>query len=84
MAHARKSFVDLGRWDPLLDIQMEGRLLGRPLSGELEFWRAAPDTALYWGAEEFDFRLLTAPVEEGEAYDDPAVTGLLWASAACV
>ena len=29
-------------------------LLGRPLSEEPEFWRAAPEPALEWGADEFD------------------------------
>lgn len=29
--------------------------LGRPLSEARELWRAAPETALRWGAEEFGF-----------------------------
>ena len=31
--------------------------LGRPLSEEPEFWRAAPEEPLQWGAEEFGFPL---------------------------
>ena len=32
----------------------EGRL-GRPLSETPEYWRAAPEVALHWSAEEFGF-----------------------------
>ena len=39
---------------PALMHEVEGRL-GRPMSEEPEFWRAAPETALQWSAEEFGF-----------------------------
>ena len=40
-------------------------LLGQPLSETPEFWRAAPDAAVQWGAEEFWF-----PPEVAERVDD--------------
>ena len=39
---------------PFLEHEEEG-ILGRPLSEAPEFWRAAPEAALHWGAEEFGF-----------------------------
>ena len=39
--------------------------LGRPLSEAPEFWRAAPEEALDWGAEEFDYR----PGRESPPYE---------------
>ena len=59
-------FLVLAGCVPSLDKEVEG-LVGRPLSQEPEFWRAAPDVAL-------DFPT-TTPVGEGEA-PNPAATGL--------
>ena len=39
---------------PSLSADVEG-ILGRPLSEDPEFWRAAPEAALLWSAEEFSF-----------------------------
>ena len=47
------SRVVLAGGAPGLAEQVVGRL-GRPLSEEPEFWRAAPQSALDWGAAEFD------------------------------
>ena len=38
----------------VLTQEVEGRS-GRPLSEDPEFWRAAPEAALQWSAEEFGF-----------------------------
>jgi hypothetical protein len=70
----RQNFQVLaGCYDDLPD-DVQGRL-GRPLSEEPEFWRAAPEEALQWGAEEFGFPLPTtggdtsspAPAAEGSS-----------------
>ena len=45
---------DPDRLRPALRHAVEGRL-GRPLSEDPEFWRAAPEAALQWSAEEFGF-----------------------------
>ena len=50
----RQNFQVLSACAPVLTDEVEGRL-GRPLSEDPEFWRAAPDVALHWSAEEFDF-----------------------------
>ena len=50
----RQNFQVLAGCAPALMEQVEGRL-GRPLSEEPEFWRAAPEAALLWGADEFGF-----------------------------
>ena len=50
----RQNFPVLAACAPALTHEVEGRL-GRPLSEEPEFWRAAPETALQWSAEEFGF-----------------------------
>ena len=39
---------------PTLVEEVEGRL-GRPLSEAPEFWRAAPEAAVLWGEDEFEF-----------------------------
>ena len=39
---------------PSLGDQVQGRL-GRPLSEVPEFWRAAPEAAVLWGGDEFDY-----------------------------
>ena len=50
----RQNFQVLAACAPGLTHEVEGRL-GRPLSEDPEFWRAAPEVALQWSAEEFDF-----------------------------
>lgn len=50
----RENFQVLVGCAPALAAQVERRL-GRPLSETPEFWRAAPEAALQWGAEEFGF-----------------------------
>ncbi len=50
----RQTFPVLTARAPSLGHEVE-RILGRPLSEDPEFWRAAPEAALYWGAEEFGF-----------------------------
>ena len=54
-----ESFISLAACAPALTHELQGRL-GRPLSEDLEFWRAAPEAALQWSAEECEpFSLLT-------------------------
>ena len=50
----RQNFQTLTACAPALRHAVEGRL-GRPLSEDPEFWRAAPEAALQWSAEEFGF-----------------------------
>ena len=50
----RRNFQVLAACAPALTHEVEGRL-GRPLSEDPEFWRAAPESALQWSAEEFGF-----------------------------
>ena len=50
----RQNFQVLAACAPVITHEVEGRL-GRPLSEDPEFWRAAPEGALQWSAEEFDF-----------------------------
>ena len=50
----RQHFQVLQGCAPTLGAQVAGRL-GRPLSKVPEFWRAAPEVAQHWAAEEFDF-----------------------------
>jgi len=50
----RHNFQVLAGCAPSLAEQAVGRL-GRPLSEVPEFWRAAPEVALRWSAEEFEF-----------------------------
>ena len=50
----RQNFQVLAGCAPSLAEQAVGRL-GRPLSEVPEFWRAAPEAALRWSAEEFEF-----------------------------
>ena len=38
----------------MLDHEVQDRL-GRPLSEAPEFWRAAPEAAVLWGGDEFDY-----------------------------
>ena len=47
-----------------MDDQVQGQL-GRPLSEVPEFWRAAPEAAMLWGGEEFDY----PPSPRGGAQD---------------
>ena len=51
---ATAEFLTLAACAPALTHALEGRL-GRPLSEDPEFWRAASDVALQWSAEEFGF-----------------------------
>ncbi len=51
----RQNFRVLEGCAPGLEEQVHGRL-GRPLSEEPEFWRAAPEDALDWGEEEFGYQ----------------------------
>ena len=50
----RQNFQVLAACAPVIAHEIEGRL-GRPLSEDPEFWRAAPEGALQWSAKEFDF-----------------------------
>ena len=50
----RQTFQVLAACAPALQHAIEGRL-GRPLSEAPEFWRAAPEAALQWSAEDFGF-----------------------------
>lgn len=45
-----------------LPAEVQGRLI-RPLSEQPEFWRAAPEEAQEWGAEELGFRSITPRAE---------------------
>ena len=49
-----QNFQTLVACAPVLTHALEGRL-GRPWSEGPEFWRAAPEAALQWSAEEFGF-----------------------------
>ncbi len=60
----RQNFLVLTGCAPVLAERVT-ELLGRPLSETPEFWRAAPDAAVQWGAEEFGF-----PPEVAERVDD--------------
>ncbi len=62
----RQNFQVLAGCAPGLEEQVLGRL-GRPLSEAPEFWRAAPEEALDWGTEEFDYpRVRESPPNEAE------------------
>ena len=50
----RQNFQVLAGCAPSLAEQVDGRL-GRPLSEDPEFWRAAPEEAILWGSNEFGF-----------------------------
>ena len=50
----RQNFLVLSGCVPVLAGRVTGQL-GRPLAEIPEFWRAAPDAAVQWGAEEFRF-----------------------------
>lgn len=60
----RQNFQVLAGCAPALDNQVQGQL-GRPLSEVPEFWRAAPEAAMLWGGEEFDY----PPSPRGGAQD---------------
>ena len=53
--------------------------LGRPLSEAPEFWRAAPQSAVDWGVEEFDLPPPEGPVDEdgGGGFDLRSADGHL-------
>ena len=50
---------------PSPEEELQGRL-GRPLSEVPEFWRAAPEAAVLWGGDEFDY-----PPSPREGATDP-------------
>ena len=50
----RQTFQVLAGCSPALDRHVQGQL-GRPLSEVPEFWRAAPEAAVLWGGEEFEY-----------------------------
>ena len=72
----RQQFQVLAGCAPTLADEVTGRL-GNPLSETPEFWRAAPQAAADWSAEELD---LPPPPRLGEAEEDLVSTGLLRAS----
>ena len=50
----RQNFQVLAGCAPMLEEQVQGQL-GRPLSEAPEFWRAAPEAAVLWGGDEFEY-----------------------------
>ena len=74
----RQNFQVLVGCIPNLAERRAGRL-GSPLSEEPEFWRAAPESALEWGADEFDLPPPDLSHEQEEAEVVPGA-GLLHAS----
>ena len=54
MTLQRQNFQVVAGCAPSLGDQVQGRL-GRPLSEVPEFWRAAPEAAVLWGGDEFDY-----------------------------
>ena len=56
----RQQFQVLVGCAPTLGDEVAGRL-GNPLPEVPEFWRAAPDVAVAWGAEELDLPPSTSP-----------------------
>ena len=60
-----------------------GKLLagrhGKPLSEDLEFWRAIPESALEWIADEFDLPPAVLSQEEEEEMEFLQGAGLLCA-----
>merc|ERR1712093_193225 len=80
----RQQFEVLAGCAPTLGAEETGRL-GNPLSEAPEFWRAAPDAAVDWGAEELD---LPPPPPLGALltrnWSAPACSGPpAWASRPC-
>ena len=89
----RQNFLVLAGCAPTLANEVTGQL-GRPLSETPEFWRAAPDAAVQWSAEEFGFQPEAAEQSRGanfglpppfgagavEPEDSPLAAGLLRAS----
>ena len=73
----RQNFQVLAGCAPTLEHQVQGRL-GRPLSEVPEFWRAAPEAAVLWGAEEFGY----PPSPRPGGQDSEAPTPALMHSAA--
>ena len=66
----RQNFQVLAGCAPSLGDQVQGRL-GRPLSEVPEFWRAAPEAAVLWGGDEFDY-----PPSPREGATDPGALEL--------
>ena len=81
VALQRQNFQVLAGCAPTLAGQAHGQL-GRPLSEVPEFWRAAPEAALQWAAEEFGFppSPRDASAAPGEASVDYAAGGHLRAA----
>ena len=89
----RQNFLVLAGCAPTLANEVTGQL-GRPLSETPEFWRAAPEAAVQWSAEEFEFPPEAAEQSRGtnlglpppfgdgavEPEDSPLAVGLLRAS----
>ena len=73
----RQQFQVLAGSAPTTLGEEEAGRLGNPLSEVPEFWRAAPDAAVDWGAEELD---LPPPPRPGDVADELVSTGLLRAS----
>ena len=71
-----QQFQVLAGCAPAFGDEVAGRL-GNPLSEVPEFWRAAPEAAVDWGAEELD---LPPPPRPGDAEDELVSIGLLRAS----
>ena len=69
----RQQFQGLAGCAPTLGNEVAGRL-GNPLSEAPEFWRAVPDAAVAWGAEELDLPPSPRP---GDTGDELVSTGLL-------
>ena len=76
------TFQVLAACAPALQYEVEGRL-GRPLSEDPEFWRAAPEAALQWSAEDFGFpdqHGSADPVGHAEVDQSRSATGHLHAA----
>ena len=71
----RQTYQVLVGCAPALGAQEAGRL-GRPLSEDPEYWRAAPEAALAWGAEEFDLPPPRSVHAEGEGGDELGASSL--------
>lgn len=70
-----QNFQVLAACAPLIGQEVEG-LLGRPLSEDPEFWRAAPEVALLWSADEFGF-----PPQRWAADHSPGIAGVDYSAA---
>ena len=72
----RQQFQVLAGCAPTLGNEAVGQL-GNPLSEAPEFWRAAPEAAVDWGAVEFDLPPVASARERGGgAAGDGAASGV--------